>query len=145
MGGGPQAVVRASVVYFGLVFAVGFALGAVRVPLLVPRLGERTAELIELPFLVLAIVLLSRLRQRHTAALRPRQQLAVGGLALGLLLVAECSLGFVLTGRNPIESLLGHDPVSGTVYYLALVVFALAPWAWARRAAAGGRAVGMMG
>jgi len=126
-------VLRAGVAYFALVFAAGFVLGAVRVPLLVPRLGERTAELLELPFMGLVVVLVSRWRQRRTPELSPSQQLGVGGFALLLLLTAECALGAVLQGRSPIEVLLAHDPVSGSVYYVLLVVFALLPWWWSRR------------
>ena len=37
---------KASFGYFLLVFAVGFALGAIRVPFVVPRLGVRWAELL---------------------------------------------------------------------------------------------------
>jgi hypothetical protein len=35
---------RASLVYFAMVLGAGFVLGMFRVPLLVPRLGERTAR-----------------------------------------------------------------------------------------------------
>ena len=125
-------ILRAAAIYFALVFAIGFLLGAVRVTFRVPRLGERTAELLEMPIMVLATTLVARRRQQKTAELTPRQQLAVGGLAFAFLLTAECSLGFALSGRTPLESLLAHDPVSGPVYYLALVWFALAPWFWSR-------------
>lgn len=42
------ACVRAGLAYCGLVFGAGFVLGAVRVPFVVPRLGERVAELVEM-------------------------------------------------------------------------------------------------
>ncbi|MEO8466991.1 MAG: hypothetical protein ABI640_16775 [Gammaproteobacteria bacterium] len=35
--------------YFALVFGVAFLFGMIRVPLIVPRIGERYAELAELP------------------------------------------------------------------------------------------------
>lgn len=129
-------ILRAGAVYFALVFAAGFVLGMVRVPLLVPRLGARTAELLELPVMVLVVVLVSRWRQRRTPELRPAQQLAVGGVALLLMLAAECALGALLQGRSPAEVLLAHDPVSGSLYYASLLLFAVLPWWWARRAAA---------
>lgn len=44
-------MIRSAAVYFGIVFGVGFLLGVVRVPLLVPRFGERAAELAEMPWL----------------------------------------------------------------------------------------------
>lgn len=54
-------------------------------------------------------------------------QLSVGAIALVLMLVTECAVGYGVSGRTPVESLLSHDPVSGTVYYVTLVLSALAP------------------
>ncbi|MBL8724455.1 MAG: hypothetical protein JNK49_10440 [Planctomycetes bacterium] len=130
----PPRILRAALTYFALVFALGFALGSLRVPLLVPHLGVRTAELIELPFMVLGSAWLAAFRVRCTRDLGPRQQLAVGGLALLCLLTAEVLLGVWLTGRGPLQVLFDRDPVAGPVYYSALLCFALWPWWFARRA-----------
>ena len=43
--------IKAGIAYFALVFGAGFVLGMIRVPFLVPRLGERVAELVEMPFM----------------------------------------------------------------------------------------------
>jgi hypothetical protein len=53
-------VLHAGVTYCALVFAAGFALGMVRVPFLVPRLGERIAELLEAPVMLVVIFFASR-------------------------------------------------------------------------------------
>lgn len=122
--------VRAALAYFAAVFAVGFALGCIRVPLLAQHLGERTAELVELPVMAAACVAIASWRQRRTPALPPRRQLLIGTAALALLLAAECALG-ALQGRPPAEVLFARDPVAGTAWAAALLVFALAPAAWA--------------
>lgn len=121
-------ILRAAATYFALVFGAGFGLGCVRVPLLVPRLGERTAELLELPVMLAICFAIARARQRRTAAFSARRQLAVGLLAMLFLLAAECGLGALLQARSPREVLLAHDPVSGPLYYASLLVFALLPW-----------------
>ena len=43
--------IRAGLVYFALVLGTGFMLGVVRVPFLAPRIGERWAELAEMPIM----------------------------------------------------------------------------------------------
>lgn len=81
--GGPTTWLRAGAAYFGWVFGVGFVLGSLRVPLLVPRLGERWAELLEMPLMALAIVLAARWVVRRFALVpHAGLRLAVGGLAL---------------------------------------------------------------
>jgi hypothetical protein len=127
--GSRGALVRAALVYVGLVFAVGFALGAVRVPILVPRLGERHAELLEMPFMLLAVYLAAGLVvRRFGAAVGARALPGVGGLALALLLGAELIVGVILAGRDLAAYLADRDPVSGAVYLLMLGVFAAMPW-----------------
>ena len=44
-----KKTIKAGIAYFAVVLGAGFILGSIRVPLLVPRLGERIAELIEMP------------------------------------------------------------------------------------------------
>ncbi len=51
----------------------------------------------------------------------------MGGIALSLLLIAEFTLVLWLRGLSIKESLAARDPVAGTVYYVALGVFAVMP------------------
>lgn len=138
-----MSVLRAAVLYFACVFGAGFVLGSIRVPLLVPRLGERTAELLELPLMLAVVAFVSRWRQRRTASLRPSQQLGAGGLAWLCLMGAEFALAAALTGRSPREVVSTHDPVAGAAYYTATILFALGPWFWARRAVRRGARAGL--
>ena len=53
-------ILKAGALYFALVFGAGFLLGAIRVPLLVPRFGERTAELMEMPIMFVITIVSAR-------------------------------------------------------------------------------------
>jgi hypothetical protein len=53
-------VPKAGAAYFALVFAVGFVLGTIRTLWLVPRVGTRTAELMEMPLMLAATILAAR-------------------------------------------------------------------------------------
>ncbi|WP_234413598.1 hypothetical protein [Ideonella sp. A 288] len=119
---------RAGAAYFGLVFGAGFLLGMVRVPLLVPRLGVRTAELLEMPVMAGVIWLAAHFIVRHFA-LPPRNgvRLATGGVALALTLGAELAVGMLLMGQSFAALLAARDPVSGSVYLALLGVFAVMP------------------
>ena len=52
--------IKAGLAYFALVFGAGFVLGSIRVPFLVPRFGERVAELIEMPIMFVVILVSAR-------------------------------------------------------------------------------------
>jgi len=125
--------IRAGLTYFGLVFGVGFVLGAIRVPWIAPSLGIRVAELLEMPFMFVAILLSARFVVRRFA-LPPdaRTRLVTGVLALGLLIAAELGLTTLISGQSIAAYVAGRDPVSGSVYLAMLVLFALMPWLLAR-------------
>ena len=53
----PQKLLQAGLAYYALVFGTGFVLGAIRVPFIVPRIGERWAELAEMPIMAVVIYL----------------------------------------------------------------------------------------
>jgi hypothetical protein len=125
---------KAALAYFVLIFGAGFALGLIRVPLLVPRLGERYAELLEMPLMLVAIVLAARFVVRHHRLTRTASSsLAAGAVALLLLLGAEWLAGVWLQGQSLADYVTDRDPVSGAVYALLLLVFGLMPSVVARR------------
>lgn len=129
-----MAVVRAGIVYFAMVFAAGFLLAFIRIPLLVPRFGERAAELMEMPVMFAVIFLAAGgLVRKHAARFSGAQWLAVGLVALALLIAAELVVAVVTTDRTLAEYIASRDPVSGSVYLAMLVVFAAMPWLRARR------------
>lgn len=114
--------------YFGCVFGAGFLLGAVRVPFLVPRLGERVAELVEMPVMFVVIVFAARFVVRRFADSRATASwLPVGLLALAFLVGAELALATLLQPRTVVEYIASRDPVSGGVYLGMLGVYALMP------------------
>ena len=120
--------IKAACLYFGLVFAAGFVLGPIRVLLLVPQVGVRAAELMEMPLMVIATIVAARwvvLIFGNGSVWR--FPLRMGALSLSLLVGAEIGLGR-LSGASAADYITARDPVSGTAYFLALGLFALMPW-----------------
>jgi hypothetical protein len=115
-------------VYFALVFGVGFLLGIVRVLVLVPSLGERWAELAEMPLMLIAIIFAARFVVRRFPATQRASYLVSGGIALVLLVVVELSVVLAIRGLTISRYFAERDPVAGSVYVAMLVVFALMPW-----------------
>jgi hypothetical protein len=120
--------VKAIFLYFIMVLGTGFALGVIRIPLLVPRLGERFAELLEMPIMLVVIVLAARyVVRRYKLAPDLAVRLQVGFSALGLSVAAELLLATVLQSQSLAQYIASRDPVSGSVYLLLLLVLALMP------------------
>lgn len=120
-------------VYFSLVFSVGFVLGIVRVLLVEPHLGERWAELAEMPLIFIAIVFSARFIVRRFPASRRGSYLVSGGVALVLLVLVEFSVVLGIRGSTLAQYLGERDPIAGGVYVLMLIVFAAMPWIVAQR------------
>lgn len=127
-------MLKAGTFYFAIVFGAGFVLGPIRILWAVPHFGTRMAELLETPIVLVVILLAARWIARplvlpSTAPVR----LGMGSVALGLMLVAEFGFVLRLRGLSMSEYLSTRDAVSGTVYYVMLVIFAFMPLLVARR------------
>ena len=120
--------VKSGILYFVIVFGAGFALGPIRLLWAVPHFGARTAELMEMPVMLVVVIVAARSIVRRLAvspALACR--LGMGGIALALLVGTELALALPLRGLSPREYLARQDPVSGAVYLAMLGAFAIMP------------------
>ncbi len=118
--------VKAGLTYFAIIFGVGFVLGAIRVLLVVPWVGVRTAELIEEPIMFIVVVFAARWLLRRFSLGPITEQLGAGMIGLGLLLAAEYAL-LRARGLTLREGIAQRDAVAGTVYLVMLLVFAMMP------------------
>ena len=129
----PIRIATAGVAYFALVFGAGFVLGSIRVLFLVPRVGERLAELIEMPFMLVVVCFAARfIIRRFALPTATSVRLGVGLVALGLLLAAELLLAVAIQGQSLGEYVASRDRVSGSVYLAMLVLFSVMPLILAR-------------
>jgi hypothetical protein len=120
--------VKAGAIYFALVFGAGFVLGTIRVLWLVPALGTRTAELLEMPVMLTVIILSARWVVRHfSMPYTASSRLGMGGIALALLLLLDFTVVLWIRGRSISQYVESFDPVAGTAYLVMLGVFAVMP------------------
>ena len=123
-----MGTLEAGALYFALVFAAGFVLGAIRTLWVVPRIGTRKAELLEMPIMLAVTIFAARWTvHRLNVPLATSARLGMGSVALLLMLVAE--FGFVLRLRKLTlrEYFATRDPVTGPVYYAMLLILATLP------------------
>jgi type IV secretory pathway TrbD component len=127
-------ILKAGLLYFAIVFGMGFVFGANRTVWIVPRVGTRLAELMETPIMLVVTIVAARWIVLHLAIpSTPSARLGMGGIALCLLLIAEFGLVLWLRGLSIREYLATRDPVSGAVYYMMLGAFAIMPLLLVRR------------
>ena len=120
--------IRPGLLYFALVMGSGFLLGMIRVPFLVPRIGERWAELAEMPIMAVVIFFSAGyVLKRYPKVQSQGKSLIVGLLALALSVGAELGLAVVLQNQTLAEFIASRDKVSGSAYLALLAVFALMP------------------
>jgi hypothetical protein len=115
-------------IYFGVAIAAGFALGAVRTLLVVPLVGTRIAELAETPVMLAVVYFAARwITLRYALPYVAAQRLAIGLIALVLMLLTEFTLVLRVRGMSVEGYFADFDPVAGTAYWVALGLFAAMP------------------
>ena len=122
-----RSVLLPAIVYTLAVFAVGFALGTVRVLAAAPLIGEGAAVLIELPIMLTVSFFFARWSVRRwqvPAFLAPR--LLMGFLAFAILMGLEAWVSIALMDRSLSEHLSYYlDPetwlgLGGQVVFAAM-------------------------
>lgn len=125
---------KAGSIYFICVFGAGFVLGVIRVTALVPRLGERFSELLEMPLMLAVIIVMGRFVVRRFRLSGARSQaLVCGFFAAILLLVTEFTVVLSIRGLTLAQFFAERDPVAAAAYYLMVAVFALVPFLFSIR------------
>ena len=121
-------ILVASILYFAIVFAVGFGLGPIRVLWLEPWLGATMAVLFEVPFLLLAMILAARWVPRRVGLAPGYLNLvAMGVVALALQQSADAAVAIGLRGITPSEQIAYFATPAGMIYAASLVAFAAMP------------------
>jgi hypothetical protein len=124
-----RVLLKAAGSYFAVVFGAGFVFGVIRVLFVIPRIGVRAAELIEMPVMVFVTILAARWMVRCFALSDTFARAVVGFIALSLLLVAEAGLVWV-SGSSISQFVSTRDPVSGIAYLGALILVGIMPLFW---------------
>ena len=125
---------EAGALYAVIVLFIGFVFGTIRVLLLVPRLGETTAVIVEAPIMLNASWFVcrwcvDRLSVRRTVPARS----LMGFVAFVVLMSAEVGLGAVF-GRSIADQLAAYGSLAGAIGLGAQMIFAVFPviqgWRW---------------
>ena len=125
-------IASAAIVYWAMVFALGFVLGTVRVLWVIPLVGLIPATLLELPVILAASWFAAGWLVRRFTIVSSGEALAVGALAFAILMAAECALAGVLIGQSPAQWLAGFAEPHALLGLAGQVAFALMAW-WRTR------------
>ena len=117
---------RAGCTYFAGAFAVGFLLGVLRTLVLVPRIGETVAVLIELP-IILGVSWLICGHILRRAPLSSGEAVVMGAAAFVLLMIAELSMSILLANRTFTAHLALDSDVAHLLGLAGQIAFALFP------------------
>ena len=120
--------VGAGVTYFAIVFAAGFALGTVRVLLLVPPFGELPAALLELPIMLgISWLVCAKVIARYQVRPRITPRLTMGVVAFSLLMLAELALSLTLFSRSMNDFAHALATPHGMIGLAGQILFGLMP------------------
>jgi dipeptide/tripeptide permease len=118
----------AGAAYFAIVFAAGFVLGALRVALVAPLVGETSAVVVELPVILTASwIACGWCVRRFDVAETVAPRLLMGAIAFALLMLAELCLSVVGLNRTFAEHVAALVSRPGLIGLAGQALFALFP------------------
>lgn len=97
---GSMAILRAAILYWAAIFALGFVLGTVRVLWGAGEMGETAFILFEVPVMLAASWLVALWLVRHNKVRNLGAAGAIGALAFAMLMGAELLLARMMTGQS---------------------------------------------
>ena len=122
-------MLKAGTVYFLIVVGAEFVLEVIRLQVVALHVGERLAEMLEIPNVLLATIIGARwIVDRFTLPPLPGIRLGVGLVALMLLLIAEGTVILPLHGLTVSEYFAARDSVVGVAPLGALGVLTAMPF-----------------
>lgn len=122
------AIVLPGLAYAGIVFAIGFVLGTIRVLVLAPRLGETIAVFVEMPIILTASYFLARwVVQRWQVERTLTARLAMGLAAFAFLMVCELIVSLALFGNTLTGHIAGYARPQAWPGLASQVFFAAIP------------------
>lgn len=118
----------AALASFALVFAAGFALGALRALWLGPLIGETAAVALELPVMLAVSWRATRFCiRRFSVPARLGARLGMGAGAFALLMLAEIALAAAMTGADAAAMAGGWRSAPGLLGLAGQLVYGLMP------------------
>ena len=121
-------IASAAIVYWAVVFALGFVLGTIRVLWVIPRVGLVPATALELPIILAASWFTAGWLVRRFVLASSGEALAVGALAFAILMLAECALAVTLMAQSPAQWLTCLAAPHALLGLAGQAVFAIMPW-----------------
>ena len=122
-------VLKAGTIYFLVAVGAEFVLEVIRLQVVALHVGERLAEMLEIPNVLLATIIGARwVVDRFTLPPLPGIRISVGLVALIFLLIMEGTIILPLHGLSISEYLAGQDPVEGIAPLGALGVLTVMPF-----------------
>jgi hypothetical protein len=119
---------KAALAYSLSVFSIGFALGTFRVLVLLPRIGEAAAVLLELPVMIAGSYLLAVWTvARWQVPARFPDRAAMGALAFAALMLLEFSVSVLIFGNTPRAHLAHYAQPISWLGLSGQIVFAAMP------------------
>ncbi len=122
-----SAAFIAGAAYFGVVFGAGFVLGVLRTLVVIPRVGEQTAVLLELPVILALSWAVSRWLVAKFEVDGLGARLVMGGVAFALTMVGELGVSLFALGRTVGEHLASFGNGLALSGLAAQIVFAMIP------------------